>query len=151
MENEILQQILGELKEMKGEIKDIKESQAVVEQSVSDIGHKQNVFASMLRQTDRNLAVLQSETKQELSKLDDRLSVLEQGQAKLEQGQEKLEQGQTKLEQGQAKLERGQAAIRKDIAALNLEMKYAFDDIAMGDVRAKNLVLQHEREYHHAV
>ena len=79
------------------------------------------------------------------------LTILEQMTgdiAELKQGQAKLEQGQLEIRKDVHQLQQGQKEIRKDIKQLKLEMKYAFDDVAMGDVRTENRIKKHEFEFH---
>jgi len=61
MENEILQQILAELQDVKESQRDLKESQAVMERSLKEVRSDQQMLALHFDKMDRQQAVMESE------------------------------------------------------------------------------------------
>ena len=92
-QDNILQQILSELRSVNGRLGNLEEGQAKLEADVKDLKHGQVKLEAGQANLEANVKDLMH------------------GQAKLEAGQAKLEVSQSKLEAGQAKLEAGQAEI----------------------------------------
>ncbi len=99
---EVLKQILDELKRTNNRLESLEQGQSKVEQSQSKFEQQ----VSKLEQS-------QSKLEQQVSKLGEGQSKLEQQVSKLGEGQSKLWKGQTKLEEGQIRLEQGQQRIEK--------------------------------------
>lgn len=114
MDNEILQEILGELK-------NIKESQAVLERDMKDMK-----FMAL-----------------DLDKVDRHLAVVEQGQSKLERGQAELKDDISGLKAGQAKLEDDVTLVRGSVVVIENEHGKKLESLWDGHISIQETLGDH--------
>ncbi|MCL1896681.1 MAG: hypothetical protein FWG03_09060 [Clostridiales bacterium] len=159
METEILQQILGELKELKTGQSRVEAGQAKLKEDFGWLRTEQ----SFTRRTVSGLEDGQAAIRERLSGLEEgqtamqeRLSGLEEGQTAmqerlsgLEAGQAKLEAGQTVMQERLSGLEEGQIAMQESISKLEQDVSKIQQNITHMDkdiviIRAAGFKLEQE-------
>ena len=145
METEILQQILGELKELKTGQSRVEAGQAKLKEDFGWLRTEQ----SFTRRTVSGLEDGQAAIRERLSGLEEgqtamqeRLSGLEAGQAKLEAGQTVMQERLSGLEEGQIAMQESISKLEQDVSKIQQNITHMDKDIVI--IRAAGFKLEQE-------